>query len=113
MFFFFFSSRRRHTRCGRDWSSDVCSSDLAFRSIETRRPQIRATNTGISAVIDATGEITETIGLHRRETLVGTMWPVRRTRTLMLLWGDWLGPAALVIGALLVGRAVVPRSPRR
>src|SRR2546422_6552369 len=31
MFFllFFFSSRRRHTRCSRDWSSDVCSSDLA------------------------------------------------------------------------------------
>src|SRR6266542_1158865 len=25
---FFFSSRRRHTRCYRDWSSDVCSSDL-------------------------------------------------------------------------------------
>src|SRR5207245_1424720 len=25
----FFSSRRRHTRCYRDWSSDVCSSDLA------------------------------------------------------------------------------------
>src|SRR2546422_9642470 len=28
--FFFFSSRRRHTRCSRDWSSDVCSSDLRF-----------------------------------------------------------------------------------
>src|SRR5216684_3541396 len=27
-FSFFFSSRRRHTRCSRDWSSDVCSSDL-------------------------------------------------------------------------------------
>src|SRR5208282_4675023 len=27
-FLFFFSSRRRHTRCYRDWSSDVCSSDL-------------------------------------------------------------------------------------
>src|SRR5690554_4663703 len=27
---FFFSSRRRHTRCGRDWSSDVCSSDLTY-----------------------------------------------------------------------------------
>src|SRR3989442_5858207 len=25
---FLFASRRRHTRCGRDWSSDVCSSDL-------------------------------------------------------------------------------------
>src|SRR2546429_6471121 len=29
--FFFFSSRRRHTRCSRDWSSDVCSSDLTRR----------------------------------------------------------------------------------
>src|SRR5438067_11564438 len=28
LFFFFFSSRRRHTRSKRDWSSDVCSSDL-------------------------------------------------------------------------------------
>src|SRR5216684_5604497 len=28
---FFFSSRRRHTRCSRDWSSDVCSSDLLGR----------------------------------------------------------------------------------
>src|SRR5207245_7537203 len=27
---FFFSSRRRHTRCYRDWSSDVCSSDLVM-----------------------------------------------------------------------------------
>src|SRR5690625_473077 len=30
--FFFFSRRRRHTRWPRDWSSDVCSSDLAARS---------------------------------------------------------------------------------
>src|SRR3712207_7011605 len=29
MSFFFFSSRRRHTRYWRDWSSDVCSSDLS------------------------------------------------------------------------------------
>src|SRR5262245_64326505 len=28
-FIFFFSSRRRHTRCLSDWSSDVCSSDLS------------------------------------------------------------------------------------
>src|SRR6266699_2633026 len=33
MIFFFFSSRRRHTRCGRDWSSDVCSSDLTVFGI--------------------------------------------------------------------------------
>src|SRR6266498_5659151 len=35
MMFFFFSSRRRHTRCGRDWSSDVCSSDLGGRGTAT------------------------------------------------------------------------------
>src|SRR5690606_39678907 len=29
LLFFFFSSRRRHTRFSRDWSSDVCSSDLS------------------------------------------------------------------------------------
>src|SRR5690625_731321 len=33
-FFFFFSSRRRHTRWPRDWSSDVCSSDLAFDGLD-------------------------------------------------------------------------------
>src|SRR3712207_7379868 len=32
IFFFFFSSRRRHTRYWRDWSSDVCSSDLPGRA---------------------------------------------------------------------------------
>src|SRR5438874_13828150 len=35
MLLFFFSSRRRHTRSLRDWSSDVCSSDLAW--LEKRR----------------------------------------------------------------------------
>src|SRR2546429_4860493 len=33
---FFFSSRRRHTRCSRDWSSDVCSSDLYKALLEAR-----------------------------------------------------------------------------
>src|SRR5215813_15432052 len=37
MLFFFFSSRRRHTRCGRDWSSDVCSSDLGHDAAPLRR----------------------------------------------------------------------------
>src|SRR5437899_10463449 len=39
---FFFSSRRRHTRCLSDWSSDVCSSDLSYsggRSSGSRRDQ--------------------------------------------------------------------------
>src|SRR5204862_3620484 len=32
LLYFFFSSRRRHTRSLRDWSSDVCSSDLSSRA---------------------------------------------------------------------------------
>src|SRR2546429_3306531 len=42
--FFFFSSRRRHTRCSRDWSSDVCSSDLtntASYIIKGNVPRVR------------------------------------------------------------------------
>src|SRR5690606_40148630 len=35
--FFFFSSRRRHTRFSRDWSSDVCSSDLPEKGINHER----------------------------------------------------------------------------
>src|ERR1041385_231997 len=38
---FFFSSRGRHTGCSRDWSSDVCSSDL--RSNQWRQPTLDPT----------------------------------------------------------------------
>src|SRR5215203_6495549 len=44
--FFFFSSRRRHTRYWRDWSSDVCSSDLqgTMSSVTSAaRPRVRMT----------------------------------------------------------------------
>src|SRR2546429_6856201 len=38
--FFFFSSRRRHTRCSRDWSSDVCSSDLVPAPTRRENPRL-------------------------------------------------------------------------
>src|SRR5262245_64118422 len=38
--FFFFSSRRRHTRCLSDWSSDVCSSDLARAEPDTFQQRV-------------------------------------------------------------------------
>src|SRR5437899_9174371 len=46
--FFFFSSRRRHTRCLSDWSSDVCSSDLGC--VHARRPLGGALAIGAGAV---------------------------------------------------------------
>src|SRR6478672_9128542 len=41
MFFFFFSSRRRHTRSDRDWSSDVCSSDLVAPAVRRRTAPVQ------------------------------------------------------------------------
>ena len=82
----------------------------AFRSIETRRPQVRATNTGISAVITATGDFLQTIGVDERGSMVAAVAPERSATTLMLAWGDWLGPAALVAGgALLILTLAAPR----
>src|SRR5204863_5457316 len=64
-FFFFFSSRRRHTRSLRDWSSDVCSSDLATVSLmgaDRSAP--------ISDTVAADGarrvEVANTEGIHHR-----------------------------------------------
>src|SRR5699024_11664979 len=36
LYIFFFSSRRRHTRSKRDWSSDVCSSDLSYQNQKSK-----------------------------------------------------------------------------
>src|SRR5205809_6543709 len=49
---FFFSSRRRHTRCSRDWSSDVCSSDLS--SLELIRRTLDAAK-GVPGAFVASG----------------------------------------------------------
>jgi apolipoprotein N-acyltransferase len=82
----------------------------AFRSIETRRPQLRATNTGISAVISATGELLATAPAHERTAIVATVAPVRDANTLVLDWGDWFRPTALAVAVALL--ATLPRMPR-
>src|SRR5258707_4441894 len=49
-YFFFFSSRRRHTRYWRDWSSDVCSSDLESAALSrTMSPSLVAVTRAIEA----------------------------------------------------------------
>src|SRR5690554_7455060 len=59
-FFFFFSSRRRHTRCGRDWSSDVCSSDLT--RLQHHLDYFRTSMNASGAIGKKLGFITQEIG---------------------------------------------------
>src|SRR6266511_5870169 len=52
-FFFFFSSRRRHTRFSRDWSSDVCSSDLRWAISKADRRHVDEGSHGEDGHLDA------------------------------------------------------------
>src|SRR3712207_9543867 len=54
---FFFSSRRRHTRYWRDWSSDVCSSDLAAR-LDARACSGRRSNQSTTSRTDRSASST-------------------------------------------------------
>lgn len=92
------------------WFSDGRGARLhlvvsAFRSIETRLPQLRATNTGITAIITATGDIETRTAVRRRTVLTGRVTPGSRGPTLMTLWGDWFGPAACVVALCLLALA--------
>jgi apolipoprotein N-acyltransferase len=74
----------------------------AFRSIETRLPQFRVTSTGYSAVIDASGEVRAGTRMGERTLVVGALPVGEPPPTLMVRWGDWVGPAATALLALLL-----------
>src|SRR6266542_5036378 len=70
--YFFFSSRRRHTRCYRDWSSDVCSSDLLVpgrRYRRCRRPDVH---------LDGGEGRSRRASSPVRARALGDPWPPRR-----------------------------------
>src|SRR5690349_22346869 len=64
-FFFFFSSRRRHTRSLRDWSSDVCSSDLPL----TDTAQVRWADANGNPYGPVSASFTTTVQSSRSTTL--------------------------------------------
>jgi apolipoprotein N-acyltransferase len=85
----------------------------AFRSVETRRPQVRATNTGMSAVIDASGAIRQRTDVDVRAVLAAAVTPDAHTSTLVLRCGAWLGPLASAVAIALLLLAPWPYSGRR
>src|SRR5690606_40149346 len=87
--FFFFSSRRRHTRFSRDWSSDVCSSDLTD---------------GDSEVILAAWQRWGAACLPRLHGMFAFAIYDLEQRTLFLA-RDRLGVKPLFLAALKIGRA--------
>jgi len=71
----------------------------AFRSIETRLPQLRVTTNGLSAIIDETGEVVASTLMSQQAVLVGEI-PVRAAIASPLVrTGDWVGLAS-VLGLL-------------
>lgn len=83
-----------------------------LRSVETRRSQIRAANTGISAIILPDGEIMVRTELGA-ETLFRAEVPVvAEMDSLVMRWGSWFGWAALASGILLsLGIGLRPSRP--
>src|SRR5690606_40730026 len=75
---FFFSSRRRHTRFSRDWSSDVCSSDLTGAGL------LDPVTTALWAFSGAVAANWASYNLGRKiGPRVYRSWPLNRDRTMV------------------------------
>src|SRR5947209_16875517 len=74
-FFFFFSSRRRHTRYWRDWSSDVCSSDLVGRTVRAARLARDLYHRAI-AVMRVASSLGGFVSLDEEESFAIEYWPL-------------------------------------
>lgn len=82
-----------------------------FRAVETRRDLVRAVNTGVSAAITATGEVTQRTGTFRRATLLADVRLGAGTTPYMVL-GDWVVSVAFALLAALGARALCARARR-
>jgi apolipoprotein N-acyltransferase len=85
----------------------------AFRSIETRVPQVRATNSGISAFISSDGEILAQTRFDAQETLSHRISRGSRVLTPMVAFGSLRAPLLLTLAALLLARALWLRAQQR
>src|SRR6266496_5638828 len=91
-FFFFFSSRRRHTRSLRDWSSDVCSSDLADLRTESGRSRVSELEAPLRSRSGATTVmLARSASVSARIAMPGAKYPsslLSRMRIYRLVWNS-------------------------
>ncbi|MGO1000126.1 apolipoprotein N-acyltransferase [Lysobacter sp. CA196] len=85
----------------------------AFRSIETRLPQVRVTTNGLSAIIDDTGEVLASTSVGDQAVLTAFVSARDPSPTLMVRWGDWVGRAGAVFLLALAGLAAWQALRRR
>jgi apolipoprotein N-acyltransferase len=78
-----------------------------FRAVETRRPVVRAANTGISGFVDAYGRIRQESAIFEEAALVETIRP-REDKTVYVRWGDWLPKFSLLVAFLTLVRVAWP-----
>src|SRR3989442_2814725 len=110
--FFFFSSRRRHTRCGRDWSSDVCSSDLLQAAGLTpylEKLKFHLVGYGCTTCIGNSGPLPEAIGAAIKENNLVAVAVLSGNRNFEgrihpLVRANYLASPPLVVAYALAGR---------
>ncbi|WP_408952754.1 apolipoprotein N-acyltransferase [Lysobacter sp. Hz 25] len=85
----------------------------AFRSIETRLPQVRVTTNGLSAIIDDTGEVLANTAVGDQAVLTAFVSARDPSPTLMVRWGDWVGRAGAVFLLALAALAAWQALRRR
>ena len=71
-----------------------------YRAIEYRIPMIRATNTGVTAVIGANGAVEKSLPVYSRSTMVADVKLAKRW-TLYSVWGEWPVDIAATLIAIL------------
>src|SRR3712207_2136559 len=114
--FFFFSSRRRHTRYWRDWSSDVCSSDplaapaqAQLKSVEIIAPA--GPGGGYDQLARATQEVLEGQGLASGVQVVNVPGAGGTIGLAQFVTGKKRGNSLLVAGLGMIGAIKINQAP--
>jgi apolipoprotein N-acyltransferase len=84
---------------------------VVFRAVENRLPIVRAANTGISAVIDPTGQLSHQTDLFVRTRIKARITPAGGAATFYTRWGDLFAYGCVLVTAGSLGCGMVGQRP--